>query len=348
MSEQSTGAPARPDEQVSFPVDSIDKALPHLRRPFTPAAVKWKVQSAWPKGKPAEGAIIVGYIDARLVSERLNMVVGGAWSEKPVRVGDRPDALMYELTVFDTTHVDVGISQGATEGMKLKGVHSDALKRTAVRFGVGVPLYAMPEVRLDVTSDGAEKADGTPTIKRRSDGKPGYLSQAVEAHLRKVYEDWLKDEGDQFGSPLDHGDASAGSVGYEDPEAEGDAPEQGREGEPLTDEKAQALGAKARELRDEIREVDPEALPQQSFDSAMSQREHSHDRLEDFVGNLTELLADVKAFEDLREQLAAKIDDEAALKKIVDRAKRRASRRERVEVLQKALDEANGGGGDGE
>lgn len=339
MSEQSTGAAARPDEDVTFPVDSLDKALPHLRRPFTPAAVKWKVQSAWPKGKPAEGAIIVGYIDARLVSERLNMVVGGNWSEKPVRVGDRPDALMYELTVFDTTHVDVGISQGATEGMKLKGAHSDALKRTAVRFGVGVPLYAMPEVRLDVTEKGDEKADGTPTIKRRHDGKPGYLSQAVEAFLRQRYEDWLKDEGNTFGSPLDHGDASAGSVGYEDPEAEAEAAGDGRrEGEPLEDEKAKALGEQARKLRDEIRAVDESALPQQSFDAAMAQREHSHDRLEDFVGNLTELLADVKAFEALREQLAAKLDD-AALKKVVDRAKRRASRRERVEVLEKALAE---------
>ena len=78
----------------------------------------------------------------------------------------------------------------------------------------------------------------------------------------------------------------------------------------------------------------------------MQQREHSHDRLADFVGNLTELLADVRAFEDLREQLAAKLD-EAALKKVVDKAKRKASRRERVEVLQKALDEQAGGGDDG-
>lgn len=347
MSEQSAGASERPDEQVNFPVDSLDKALPHLRRPFTPAAVKWKVQSSWPKGKPAEGAIIVGYIDARLVSERLNMVVGGNWSEKPVRVGDRPDALMYELTLFETTHVDVGISQGATEGMKLKGAHSDALKRTAVRFGVGVPLYAMPEVRLAVTPDGAEKSDGTPTIKQRHDGKPGYLSQAVEAHLRKVYEDWLKAEGSVFGSPLDHGDASAGSVGYEDPEAD-EGTEQRPAGEPLEDAKAKALGDKARELRNEIREVDPDALPQQSFDSAMAQREHSHDRLEDFIGNLTELLADLRRFEDLRGQLSKVLPD-SDLKKVVDRAQRRASRRERVEVLEKALAEANEkpAGGDG-
>jgi len=345
MSDSEMAADERPDEQASFPVDSLDKALPHLRRPFTPAAVKWKVQSAWPKGKPADGAIIVGYIDARLVSERLNMVVGGRWSEKPVRVGDRPDALMYELTVCETTHVDVGISQGATEGMKLKGAHSDALKRAAVRFGVGVPLYAMPEVRVDVTPDGAEKADGTPTIRRRSDGNPGYLSQAVEAYLRKQYEDWLKAEGNEtFGSPLDHGDASAGSVGYEDPEAE-ESTEQRSAREPLQDDKAKELGEQARTLRDEIRAIDDGALPAQSFDTAMAQREHSHDRLEDFIAKLTEMLADVRRLDELAAEAREKLGESEA-KKAIAKAARRASRHERVEVLEKALNET--GANDGE
>lgn len=351
MTEQSEGAPARPDEGVTFPVDSIDAALPHLRRPFSPAAVKWKVQATSPKGKPAERAIMVGYIDARLVSARLNKVVGGNWSEKPVRVADQPWALMYELTVFEQTHTDVGVAQGRSDDMKLKAMHSDGLKRPAVRFGIGEYLYAMPQVWIDVTEDGSEKSDGTPTIKRTRDGKvPGFLPDAVFTYLRERYEAWLKAEGEEaFGKPLDHGDAATGSVGYEAPDATPDEGEQPPTSEPLEDEKAKALGAKARELRDEIREVDPDALPQQSFDSAMQQREHSHDRLADFIGNLTELLADLRRFEDLREQLAGKLG-EADLKKVVDRAQRRASRRERVEVLEKALAETTdkGGGSNGE
>lgn len=347
--DQPGGDAAATPELPPLPVDKIEDALPLLRRPFTPAAVKWKVQATWSNERngPAVGAIIVGYIDARLVSERLNKVVGGSWSEDPVRVGDRPDALMYKLTVFDQTHVDVGISQGKDDGMKLKGVHSDALKRTAVRFGVGVPLYAMPEVRVDVTEDGAEKNDGTPTIKRRKDGKPGYLSEAVIGLLRQRYEDWLKAEGEEsFGVPLDHGDASAGSVGYEDPEGEDDTPAASA-GEPLSDDRSDELRAAARQLRDEIRAIDEDALAQQSFDAAMGQREHSHERLEDFIANLTELKANVERFEDLKAQLAEQLD-EADLKKVVDRAQRRASRAERVEVLEAALAEATGDeGGDG-
>ena len=49
----------------------------HLRRPFEPAAVRWKVQSV------GDGyGIVVAYIDARLVVERLNAVVGGEWSDE--------------------------------------------------------------------------------------------------------------------------------------------------------------------------------------------------------------------------------------------------------------------------
>lgn len=334
-------APSAEAPDAAMPVDNIDAALPLLRRPFAPGAVKWKVQSEWPSDGEAEGAIIVGYIDARLVSARLNKVVGGNWSEKPIRVADNPNALLCELTVFEQTHVDIGIGQGRTAEMKQKAVHSDSLKRPAVRFGIGEPIYAMPEIRIGVSADGSEEQDGTPTIKRVSRGKrqgrAGYLSEKVEAHLRSRYEDWLRDHGEAaFGKVLDHGDAPEGSVGLGEAVEGDDSPDAPPSDAPLADDKAKVLGAQARQLRDEIRAVDDGALAQQSFDAAMSQRDHSHERLEDFVGNLTELLAAVKRFDDLRRDLAVVLD-EGDLKKVVDKAQRRASRSERVAVLEQAL-----------
>lgn len=332
--------PAEVPAEAAFPVADIHAALPQLRRPFAASAVKWKTQATWPKDGPAEGAIMVGYIDARLVSARLNKVVGGNWSEKPVRVEGRPWALMYELTVFDQTHVDIGVAQGRTDDMKLKAMHSDGLKRPAVRFGIGEYLYAMPEVRIGVTADGAETPEGVPTIKRRKDGKvPGFLPEKIYAYLRERYEAWLAAEGeDAFGKPLDHGDAATGSVGegIAPDEADSDQP---AAPEPLADEKAIKLTGEIRHLRDRIRAFDEGALPAQSFDAAMAQREHSHERLQDFLGNLTELLADVERFAELESELANALDDEAAWKKVVGSAQRRASRRERVEVLEKALNE---------
>jgi hypothetical protein len=69
-----------------FPCDSFKAAARHLRRPFTPAAVRFKVQATWPKDKPT-GGLIVAYIDARLVTERLNLVVPHLWADAYRPVG---------------------------------------------------------------------------------------------------------------------------------------------------------------------------------------------------------------------------------------------------------------------
>ena len=340
--EAEASQPELPIQQAIFnvPGQAISKALPYLRQPFTPGAVKWKIQSTWPKGKPAEGAIIVGYIDARLVSARLNKVVGGNWSEKPIRVEGQSNALLCELTVFDQTHTDLGVGQGHTDEMKLKAVHSDALKRPAVKFGIGESLYAMPEFRLAVTEDGSERSDGTPTIKRRKDGKPSGLREPHLAYLRKCYEDWLRREGEAaFGAPLDHGDAAEGSVG----EAEAQGGDVTPEAKPsLEDDRAKKLREQAWKLREEIREVDMDILAEESFEAVLKDRDHSHHLLQEFVGNLTELLADVRRFDELQTELAGVLEDEADWKKIIDRAQRRASRRERVEVLEKVRADAKG------
>jgi hypothetical protein len=337
--------------ETPMPVDNITDALPLLRRPFAPGAVKWKVQSEWPREGTADGAIVVGYIDARLVSARLNKVVGGNWSEKPIRVEGATNALLGELTVFDQTHIDLGVAQGRTDEMKLKAVHSDALKRPAVRFGIGESIYAMPEIRLTCTDDGSEAGDGTPTIKRvthgNRKGRAGYLTEAVEAYLRGRYEDWLRDHGTEaFGAPLDHGDAPEGSVGMGEV-ADDSSAEQASGPAPAASEKAIDLLADARKLRDDIRAVDDSALPDQSFDAALAQREHSEDRLADFVGNLTELLADVERFGVLEAEAHDKLGGTEA-KKAIDKAKRRASRGERVDSLEKSLAEAEEKGGEGD
>ena len=58
---------------------TIDAALPLLRRPFSPSAVRAKVQNQ-DRAKPPSWGQVIRYIDARLVSERLNLVAGGRWS----------------------------------------------------------------------------------------------------------------------------------------------------------------------------------------------------------------------------------------------------------------------------
>lgn len=168
---------------------SLKEAIPELRRPFTVAAVKFKPQSVTKTGK----TICVAYIDARLASERLNMIVPEDWTDayRPVQGG-----LMWcDLTVCGVTRSDVGEGQG-------KAIVSDALKRAAVKFGVGVSLYAVPSMILP------------------GEIKMLYPDSRETQQLRDKYEGWLKHHGvKSFGEPLDHGDVpdSAGEPSGAEP-----------------------------------------------------------------------------------------------------------------------------------
>lgn len=167
------------------PVDNFADAYPLLRRPFTPAAVRFKVQATW-----ETGALIVAYIDARLASGRLNHVIPHKWSStfEPVANG-----LLCRLTVDGITREDIGSDYVG------KGLYSDALKRAAVHFGVAESLYVLPKMTL---------SEGNLLRKKRVKGKDTMiLTPQGEIHCRKVYESWLETVGVKaFGEPLDHGD----------------------------------------------------------------------------------------------------------------------------------------------
>lgn len=206
---------------VATPVDSFREAAPLLRRPFTAAAVKFKVQATWPKENPT-GGLVVAYIDARLAVERLNLVCPHLWIDEyqPIQGG-----LLCRLTIDGLTRHDIGEGVG-------KALYSDALKRAAVKFGVGVSLYAIPQSFIGV-------ADGSAKAKRGAKGPTLEMTDAGERIIRDRYQAWLTDIGVQaFGDPLDHGDVE-GSQG------DADAPGAQRVEElpdPIDDEHVARLG----------------------------------------------------------------------------------------------------------
>lgn len=221
--------------------DTLRDAAPHLRRPFTPEAVRWKVQQVFgPKGKP-NGCLCVGYIDARLVIERLNLLVPGLWhaTYDPVANGK----LMWcHLTVGGVTRADVGES---SKGFS-KDLVSDALKRAAVQFGVGVSIYAVPQARLFLPKNAAH-------IETRGAGEKTTIALKDEGHaaLRKRYAKWLGEHGvEAFGPPLDHGDSG------EPVEPPPDVPEP----EPVVDPELVVELDRARELYARICELAPQGV----------------------------------------------------------------------------------------
>jgi hypothetical protein len=262
--ESAGGLLSGPAASVSFPVDTLREAAIHFRRPFADAAVKWKVQA---------GTLVVPYIDARLVIERLNLVVPHLWHDEyePLAGGK---GLLCRLTIDGVTRLDVG------EGYIGKGLYSDAFKRAAVKFGIGVSLYALPKVFLDRTKG---------QLKERKDkgGKVHLdITDKGKADLDAGYRRWLVEVGvPMFGDLLDHGDVygSYGDVEAEAPVSAPVAEDAPADREPLTDAKAKAMVETARALWKGLPKDAKTKMPKAAFERQLAGASHSHEELEKFM-----------------------------------------------------------------
>lgn len=131
---------------------TAEMQLQMLHAPFDVSAdLEWRFQSA---GKGQQGGTMLPYVTARAVMDRLDSVVQpGNWSTKVwADPGPLAERTWYcELTVKLAdgrvmTQVDVA---DATQIEPSKGGSSDALKRVAVKVGIGRYLYFLPKFYVD-------------------------------------------------------------------------------------------------------------------------------------------------------------------------------------------------------
>jgi hypothetical protein len=121
---------------------------PRLAAPFDPSEVKFK-----PAVVSGSRALALAYVDARVIQDRLDNVLGVAGWQDSYRV--LPDgSVMCRLSLRIggewLSKVDVGgQSEQPDGGDRTKAAFSDALKRAAVKFGVGRYLYRLPACWCD-------------------------------------------------------------------------------------------------------------------------------------------------------------------------------------------------------
>lgn len=116
-----------------------------LTAPFQPAEVKFKPQAV--KG---DRALAIAYVDARVVQDRLDEVMGlDNWADtyEPLPNGSMLCRLRLRFNGEWIEKADVGSpSEQPDEHDRVKASVSDALKRAAVKFGIGRYLYRLPNV----------------------------------------------------------------------------------------------------------------------------------------------------------------------------------------------------------
>jgi hypothetical protein len=124
--------------------DQVAVIARQLALPFTTSEVRYK-----PGAISGARALALPYVDARVVQARLDAVLGLAgWTDNylPLPNGSVVCTLRCKIGRSWIARSDVGgPSEQNDEGDRTKAAFSDALKRAAVKFGVGRYLYSLPQ-----------------------------------------------------------------------------------------------------------------------------------------------------------------------------------------------------------
>lgn len=161
----------RPD---SSHVDEVTEAL---AAPFDPREVRFK-----PAVVSGNRALALAYVDARVIQDRLDDVLGvTGWQDEYECLPEGSVVCRLRLRLGEEwiTKMDVGgQSEQPDEGDRRKAAFSDALKRAAVKFGIGRYLYRLPSQWVDYDPKKRQFAQ-TPTLPPSALPKPKKTTQPV-------------------------------------------------------------------------------------------------------------------------------------------------------------------------
>jgi len=145
----------------------MNKQIEELAKPFPAEEIEWRVGST---NKDKTKGIALAYLTSRAVMNRLDDVLGPEnWQDSYTPIpGSNGDTKGYLCTI--SIHLGdqwIAKQDGADESNMeaIKGGISDALKRTAVKWGVGRYLYNLPNEWVPIESYGnSYKLSKTPNL----------------------------------------------------------------------------------------------------------------------------------------------------------------------------------------
>jgi hypothetical protein len=132
----------KPLGEAPSPAD-VKTLTQQLSAPFEAHEVRFKPQKV-----TGNRALALAYVDARVIQDRLDDVLGvEGWQDEYECLPDGSVVCRLRLRLGGewVTKMDVGSpSEQPDEHDRLKAAFSDALKRAAVKFGLGRYLYRLP------------------------------------------------------------------------------------------------------------------------------------------------------------------------------------------------------------
>ena len=153
------------------------KIMEELRKPFEPHEIEWRVQSA-SQGQNGYRLLVLPYIDARAVANRLDAVCGGFWQSNFDQIEvNKKVAFQCRLSLkIGGEWITRSDAAEISDIESVKGGHSNALKRAAVQWGIGRYLYDLEAQWVELLPRGEHRVYGNFTIKKQSQRLEGYFN----------------------------------------------------------------------------------------------------------------------------------------------------------------------------
>lgn len=123
-----------------------------LKAKFPASDIEWKPQKSGFKRDGNPYALVVAYLDARAIQDRLDEVIGPENWSTSYRIFDK--GVICTLTINGVSKED---GSEFTDIESFKGGISGAFKRAAVHWGIGRYLYDLPSTFALFTNDGKGK-----------------------------------------------------------------------------------------------------------------------------------------------------------------------------------------------
>lgn len=132
--------------------DAPDFPYDRLTEEFDPKDVEWRIQRSGAKQNGDVWALIVPYLQARAIMDRLDRVVGAHNWQNSITL--EPSGVISTILIkINGEWVAKQDGAGFTEIESFKGGISDALKRAAVVWGIGRYLYDFEQIFADVSKE---------------------------------------------------------------------------------------------------------------------------------------------------------------------------------------------------
>lgn len=152
-----------------------------LQEPFHSDEIEWRPQSAFRNKQGSINLMVLPYLQGHAIQDRLDKVLGSNWSDEYESiVVDGKEAFRAKLSIkVEDEWITRSDAAEISDFESVKGGHTNAFKRVAVKWGIGRYLYKCEPVFVPLLEKGDIRIAGKFKINGKDEYVKGYIQRPL-------------------------------------------------------------------------------------------------------------------------------------------------------------------------